>query len=201
MDENSAFLAASLDNSQIEKLEKLSDEEFWNYARALARHIPSSQIPDAEFLECTLSKGDKSVYLVSLAALSEVIFSPQHYTVLPASPAWMFGVIACHGETIAVIDLHAYLFDGSINLTVPFSEGVLLIAKHENMLPLGLFVSAIGQTISFTNEQITSPDNTTADLPARLKLVQGIYLEKLVLDIPVLLAEAVQDIGFMLHGR
>jgi len=81
-------------------------------------------------------------------------------------PPWMIGVVAWRGETIAVIDLEAYLSGSSEHL---LQEGILLIANHAG-LPLGLVVLSIGQL---------SPLET----------------EALVLDLPVLLTAIVQQIG------
>ena len=118
-----------------EALEQLSDEEFWSYANELALlhsadakelkrapqaslRVPTDAGTEAEtlleeYLRCQLCSGD---YLIPLTALQEVLLPPQDvreaypYALLPTIPAWMVGVFAWRGETIAVIDLDAYLF-------------------------------------------------------------------------------------------
>src|SRR5438876_7854625 len=98
-------------------LEQLSDEEFWRYARKLASTINRARTgvihhAPTEHLVCKLSRG---YCLVPLTALYEVVQPPQGrhktypYTLLPAVPQWMLGLVAWRGETIAVIDLDAYL--------------------------------------------------------------------------------------------
>lgn len=88
-----------------EALVSISDEEFWRYARELALLTPTKTSP-AEYLRCELSRGR---YLIPMTSLYEVIPPPHHFALLPAVPAWMLGVFARHPETVAVVDLDAYL--------------------------------------------------------------------------------------------
>ncbi len=88
-----------------EALVSISDEEFWRYARELALLTPTKTSP-AEYLRCELSRGR---CLIPMTSLYEVIPPPHHFALLPAIPAWMPGVFARHPETIAVVDLDAYL--------------------------------------------------------------------------------------------
>ena len=135
-----------------EVLERLSDEEFWSYAHELASPTPTDTDTEAEtlseeYLRCQLRSGD---YLIPLTALHEVMLPPQHgrevhsYVLLPAIPAWMVGVFAWRGETIAVIDLDAYF---STIVTGPGSDptcaSTLLIADCSGT-PIGLLVPTIG---------------------------------------------------------
>jgi chemotaxis signal transduction protein len=145
-----------------QSLEQLSDEEFWQYARELAYKTATSSQPEG-YVECILSR---ERYLISLSALYEVILPPHRFALLPAMPPWMIGVVAWRGETIAVIDLEAYLAGSSEHL---LHEGILLIANHGG-LPLGLVVPSIGQ-------------------PPPLET------EALVLDLAALLTDIVQQIG------
>jgi chemotaxis signal transduction protein len=117
----------------------------------------------------------------------------------------MHGVVAWRGEAIAVIDLDMYLSGHSTNLP---AEGMLLIANHANHvshagLPLGLLVPAIEQTPLFQSApletssggQVTLDETTSWYLPSRAAFVKGVQGEALVLDVPLLLADVVQQIG------
>ena len=133
-----------------EVLERLSDEEFWSYAHELASPIPTdteAETLSEGYLRCQLRCGD---YLIPLTALHEVMLPPQDdreahpYALLPAIPAWMVGVFAWRGETIAVIDLDAYfstIVTGPGN--DPTSAFTLLIADCSGT-PIGLLVPTIG---------------------------------------------------------
>jgi hypothetical protein len=88
-----------------EIIESISDEEFWCHARELALLTPA-ETPPAEYLRCELGCGR---CLIPMTSLYEVVPPPHHFALLPAIPAWMPGVFAWHAETIAVVDLDAYL--------------------------------------------------------------------------------------------
>jgi len=88
-----------------EMIESISDEEFWRYARELALQISTEAFP-VEYLKCELGCGR---CLIPTTSLYEVVPPPHHFALLPAIPAWMPGVFAWHTETIAVVDLDAYL--------------------------------------------------------------------------------------------
>ena len=183
-----------LDTTHLQNLEQLSDEEFWDYARQRAQQMPAAQ-PE-EYLECTLSKG---CCLIPLAALNEVVLPPHRLAMLPATPEWMPGVAAWRGEVIAVIDLSMHLSGHTLDL----SNGILLIAHHAG-IPLGLLVPAIGQTTSIQQDMHVSlaveDPKATVDLaspwylPTRALYVKGIQREAIILDVPLLLADAVQHI-------
>ena len=109
----------------------------------------------------------------------------------------MPGVIAWRGETIAAIDFDAYLSNRPADFP---NEGMLLIANHVGSpgLPLGLLVPTIEEQITpFMN---SSPAPIRVDqtpiwhLPSRAAFVKGIQDEALVLDVPLLLADMVQQI-------
>lgn len=127
-----------------QNLEQLSDEEFWDYARKLAQQLPAAQ-PE-EWVMCRLSRGE---CLIPLTALYEVVRPPHRLALLPAIPEWMPGVVAWRGETIAVIDLDAYLSGYPPDLV---DEGTMLVAKYAG-LPIGLLVPAIGQTTLLQSEE------------------------------------------------
>jgi chemotaxis signal transduction protein len=183
-----------LDTTHLQNLEQLPDEEFWDYARQRAQQVPAAQ-PE-EYLECALSKG---CCLIPLAALKEVVLPPHRLAMLPATPEWMPGVVAWRGEVIAVIDLSMHLSGHTLDL----SNGILLIAQHAG-IPLGLLVPAIGQTTSIQQDMHVSPaaedPKATVDLasswyiPTRARYVKGVQREAIILDVPLLLADAVQHI-------
>ena len=196
MNEHPTVSAAYLDETHLQHLEQLSDEEFWDYARKLAYQGPVAVQPE-ECLECTLSNGS---CLIPLLALNEVVLPPHRLALLPATPEWMPGVVAWRGQVIAVIDLSMYLSGHTLDL----SNGILLIADSAG-LALGLLVPAIGQTASIQHDvQVASKDPTATVekaeqaspwyLPSRAIFVKGIQKGSLVLDVPSLLADAVQQI-------
>ena len=174
-----------------QNLEQLSDEEFWDYARQLARQVPAAAQPE-EYVTCKLSKGD---CLIPLTTLYEVVGSPYRLALLPAIPEWMPGVVAWRGETIAVIDLDAYLSGYPAERP---HEAMLLVANYAG-LPVGLLVPAMGQTMPLQSEElIPSMDAINQEhswyLPTRAALMKSKQGEALVLDVPLLLADVVQQI-------
>ena len=165
-------------------LEQLSDEEFWDYARQLARQVPAAAQPE-EYVTCKLSKGD---CLIPLTTLYEVVGSPYRLALLPAIPEWMPGVVAWRGETIAIIDLDAYLSGYPAERP---HEGMLLVANYAG-LPVGLLVPAIVQTTPLQSGGVYQLPSWY--LSSRAAFVKGLQGEAPVLDLPLLLAHAVQQI-------
>jgi CheW-like domain len=153
-----------------EIIESISDEEFWRYARELALLTPTKTSP-AEYLRCELSCGR---YLIPMTSLYEVIPPPHHFALLPATPAWMSGIFAWHPETIAVVDLDAYL---SANQSQAGNdpEGTLLIARYSG-LAVGLLVPTTG--LATTAEPVSEHEESGS----------------FILDIPVMLMDIVQQI-------
>ena len=173
-------------------LERMSDEEFWNYARKRAGIVfqGSSQGRDHrdQHLECKLSRGN---CLIPLKALIEVVPPPHRFTQLPVIPGWMRGLVAWHGEAVAVIDLDMYLC--GVNAS-PF-DGMLLMANHAD-LPVGLLVPDIGLTTTVQFEQLNpSTGPSVLYTPMRAGVVRGIHAEEPVLDVSALLPDVVQQIG------
>ena len=167
-----------------QNLEQLSDEEFWDYARQLARQVPAAAQPE-EYVMCKLSKGD---CLIPLTTLYEVVGSPYRLALLPAIPEWMPGVVAWRGETIAVIDLDAYLSGYPAERP---HEAMLLVANYAG-LPVGLLVPTIGQTTPLQSGGVYQLPSWY--LSSRAAFVKGLQGEAPVLDLPLLLAHAVQQI-------
>jgi chemotaxis signal transduction protein len=207
MNEHPKASAIPLDITQLQNLEQLRDDEFWDYARALARQVPvASQSED--YLECALGTG---TCLIPLTTLNEVVLPPHRLTLLPATPEWMPGIVAWRGEAIAVIDLTLYLSGHAVDL----SNAILLIVNQAN-ISIGLLVPSIGQTTSIQQEprDTLSADNIagptgqadfsatvapkapafTPYMPSRTAGVKGMQRGALVLDVPILLADVVQRI-------
>ena len=195
----------------IESLDQLSDEGFWNAARALAVQEPPLAAT-REYLECELSQHR---CLLPLDALREVCLPPHNrgvqplweksnmprpYACLPALPWWARGLAAWHGEVICVVDLDAYLSahlsesgqgerdDDYLSSGESVAQpGMLLVALH-HAIPLGLHVRAIGQTraVGADLARPTCPAPVWID-PARAALVAGMLGDAVILDLPALL--------------
>jgi len=142
------------------EIEQLSDEEFWSYAHKLASPPPKNLnaldgvplrgatvlVTPEQYLRCELRSSD---YLIPLTALHEIM-STSHdaykLALFPSIPAWMVGVISWRGETIAVIDLDAYLSTSVLEPDHdPISAFTLLIAECSGP-PIALLVSTITPT-------------------------------------------------------
>ena len=174
----------SLTTQPGQNLAQLSDEEFWDYARKLAHQVPAAAQLE-ECVTCKLSRGD---CLIPLTALYEVVRSPHQLALLPATPEWMPGIVAWRGETIAVIDLDAYLSGYPADLP---DEGILLVASYDG-LPVGLLVPTIGQTTPLQSGGVYQLPSWY--LSSRTAFVKGLQGEAPVLDLPLLLAHALQQI-------
>lgn len=170
-----ALQAVPLYSSRLQNLALLSDEAFWEFARELATHITTANYPE-EYLECLLQRGS---HLIPLNTLFEVVAPPHFIARLPAMPPWMPGIVAWRGESIAVIDLESYLAHQPTPLAHDGYEGTLLIASYAG-LPIGLLVPAIGEI----RQHVPSEGHSTEDHAAAL-----------IIDIPAMLAEALQHIG------
>ncbi len=177
-------------------LERMSDEEFWNYAHKQAGIISqdSSQEKDRQdqYLECKLCWGN---CLISLTAIIEVVPPPHRFAQLPVIPGWMRGLVAWRGEAIAVIDLDMYL----CGVNASPLDGMLLMANHAGVT-VGLLVPDIGLTTTVQFEQMNlSAGPSVFYAPIRAGVVRGIYAEEPVLDVSALLPDVVQQIGMAAH--
>jgi chemotaxis signal transduction protein len=189
MKERPTAISTSLDSSHLQYLEQLDDEKFWDYARELAHQAPTAAQSE-EALECTLSRGQ---CLIPLAALYELVLPPHRLALLPATPEWMIGVVAWHGETIAVIDLDRYLSGHTADL----ANGMLLVANHVG-LPVGLLVDRVGQARPIQQNTIkkkTLAANTDASTDEIAAFVREVGMQAPILDMPSLLADMVRQIG------
>jgi chemotaxis signal transduction protein len=190
MREHSIPTSALFSSSHTQFLEQLSDQEFWNYAQTLSQTAPTPFVPSEDHLLCV---HDQRRCFLPLAALREIIPPPHSFTLLPASPPWMSGVTAWHGQTLAVVDLDAYLMCRATRIR---TDGSLLITQSDLVEEtLGFLVSTIDTITTFETTQIVqSEPNLLWSHPACANVIKGIYSEGLVLDMPLVLTDIVQHI-------
>jgi len=175
----------------------MSEEEFWEYARQRAHAIP--ELPSrAEYLECKLDRGS---CLVALRDLAEVLPPPHRLARLPGMPAWMAGIMAWRGETIAVVSLDAYLWSAHASSLPRATDGMLLVTHTANRT-LGLLVAALGFTTTVEYEKISaSPGSADRGNGEETGIVEGMYADVPILNMSALLTDLVQQIGMATaHG-
>ena len=173
-------------------LERMADEEFWNYARMYADTVPRISSQERNYqdqhLKCELSHGN---CLIPLKDIVEVLPSSQKYTHLPLTPTWMRGLFEWHGEAIALIDLDMYLCGVSSS-----GPGEILVIANYNNITVGLLVPGNGLTTTVQFEQVDPPVGPTVFYtPIRAGVMRGVYAEEPVLDVSALLPDLVQQIG------
>jgi chemotaxis signal transduction protein len=188
------------DFTQIQFLEQLSEQEFWDYARSQAAEEARPQATHEEYLECITDQGH---YLFALRMLSEVVPPPHKLTLLPLCPTWMLGITAWRGHIIPVVDLASYFTSYEKNETdtmhtqsyaYPRSSSTVLILDDGNTL-LGIQVAAVGSIIDLEQAQLVSPEQAPSWYPQRLlTTLLGVYNEALVLNLQVLILEMMQHI-------
>ncbi len=181
-----------LEGLSTNDLERMADEEFWNYARVRADIVPRISSKESNYqdqhLECELSNG---ICLIPLKAIVEVLPSSQQHAYLPLTPTWMLGLFAWRGETIPLIDLDMYL--SGVNSSRP--GGMLVIANYSD-ITVGLLVPGVGLTTTVQLEQVNpSIGPTVFYTPIRAGVIRGVYAEEPVLDVSALLPDVVQQIG------
>jgi chemotaxis signal transduction protein len=190
---------ASLNASYAHFLEHLSDDEFWKLAAEAAGTVPVAAARTDNYLVCGLRQGP---CMLSLAHLHEVVSPPYQFTRLPASPRWMLGITAWRGEMIAVIDLEAFLLDKNALPLADRLDGILLIAGDQNVT-LGLLVSSVASTITLDIASLALREPAAHNTSLRMKAIKGIYdgqhgysehVDALVLNMPVMLSEAMREI-------
>jgi chemotaxis signal transduction protein len=177
-------------------LERMSDEEFWNYAHKRAGIIPQGSSQERDYqdqhLECELSRGN---CFIPLKAIIEVVPPPHRFAQLPVTPSWMRGLVAWRGEAMAVIDLDMYL----CGVNASPLDGILLMANHAD-ITVGLLVPGVGLTTTVQFEQMNlSTGPSVFYTPMRAGVVKGIYAEEPVLDVSALLPDVVQQIEMAAH--
>lgn len=188
-EKSGADIHTPLPELNIQDLERMNDEEFWSYANQRA-HNSSEPSLHVEYIECKLSNG---TCLIALSDLVEVLSPPQRLARLPGMPAWMGGILAWRGETIAVVDLDHYL--SSTTSTAQIARCMVLVARSAGKT-LGLLVPALGLTRTIEQEQITS-HATFVDPPVATHraLIVGTNADTPILNTSVLLTALVQQIG------
>ena len=174
----------------LQELGGMNDEEFWAYARQRARIHPEAPL-HAEYVECKLTG---CACLVALHDLAEVLPPPHRLARLPGMPAWMVGIMAWRGETIAVVNLDLYLCTTRPYDASWLSDGMLLIANRAE-LTVGLLVPTLGFTSTLALEQIV-PLHAASGFTSTLDptLIAGVYTDIPILDIPALLNRLTQHV-------
>ena len=188
MSEYDILATALTDQSHVVFLEGLSDQGFWRYATELASATPTTKLEIGQYLECEL---EQKRCILPLVVLREVVPPPHQITLLPSIPAWMPGITAWRGETIATVDLDAYLTQCPARLC---SDSILLVIQQDE-ITLGLLVAAVRSIPALDLEQNFPPEQAIVEY-AHLSVgaILGIYDDALVLDIGGILADVVQRI-------
>lgn len=192
------------DSIQARDLARLSDEEFWQFACDQAARTDTG-VQHEEYVECALDGNGHRCWL-ALDALSQAVPPPHRFALLPAMPPWMVGLVAWHGETLATIDLAAYLADNQQPITGS-AQGMLVIMNGTGSFPpsLALLVPAIGPTVTLAPEQVQARNLLAHDAAlasgwlaaTRAAVIRGSYNEAPVLDVAALLADIVESIGIV----
>lgn len=196
MDENSIPQTTSLSRTHAEFLEQLNDEEFWKYAANTAHSSPSLDQPFEEYLVCDLG-ATRSI--LPIGTLRAIVAPPHLYSLLPASPTWMCGIMAWRGTAIAVIDLEAYL---SNTVAQPRPESMLLVAQQDD-ITLGLLATIVGYLPADLVEPIAQ--SAYDAVSPCMGTIQWVYKGKsgkeverredaVILDIPAILTDVVQQV-------
>jgi len=193
------FSTSSLvDSNHAQLLEQLSDEEFWKQAAEAATPLSHTHTLYNVYLVCAFHHGH---CIFPLTLLREIVPPPYHFSRFPATPSWLCGLSAWHGEAIAVIDLDAYLLPHASSVIRGPGEhldGLLLIAQHEDST-LGFFVSAVESTVCLEAEQILSFEQVSGEYPPNV--IAGIKREtggqesfSFLLDIPAIFNDITYNI-------
>jgi chemotaxis signal transduction protein len=150
-----ALSSEPVSSAYAQFLEQLNDDAFWQIAAdaAHAAHdVSMAQVPADDYLECVLSRGR---CLLPLAAMREIVSPPYYFSRFPASPPWMVGIGTWRGETIAVVDLDAYLFQHPARSPHGVKDGILAVAQLDDLL-LGFLVTDVGSVTTLDVEQVVS---------------------------------------------
>ena len=202
MNNNPGFTSLPISNAYAQFLEQLTNEEFWHLAKESAHPVSFGEPLAADYLCCTLKHGR---CLLPLKLLREVVSPPYHFTPLPATPPWMLGVSAWHGEIVAVIDLDAYLCNSTTSITTGRTDrmnGIVLIMHCDNLI-LALFVSSVETTTALEPEQVIPFAQTTQQHTyTRTDILKGVKQateeqgsDVCMPDIPALFTDIVQHLA------
>lgn len=184
--------------NQIGFLEKLTDQQFWDYAQSLATQKSAPLVTGAEALECQTEQGH---YLLPIRVLREVVAIPYKVTLLPLSPSWMLGLTAWRGHVIPVVDLASYLIPhpthkpDATQPIYPPSNPILLILDEANVL-LGLQVASVGSIITLEQAQLASPAEAPLWYPRHLlTTLLGVYGESVLLNPQTLINQIIYQMN------
>ena len=191
-------------------LESMSNDDFWKHAKALAAHstrpmqesLPPIALPATTltFVTCLLRDGASCILPFNI--IREILPISQHITRLPDVPPWMIGILSWRGETMAAIDLCAYITQKE--LPHP-RERITLITRYENTW-LALCVPGIngtptevdlGQVIAFSPPLISDNEDATSALrgvDGTLEIEDITHQKPLVPDISLLFKDIMQRI-------
>jgi chemotaxis signal transduction protein len=199
----------SFDHPLASDLARLSDAAFWQFACEQAARAGESAHHE-EYVECALDSSGHRCWL-ALEALSQAVPPPHSFALLPAMPPWMVGLVAWRGETLAAIDLAAYLADSAqpVSKSAQPVQGMLMImsgtGQESHFSPsLALVVPAIGAAVAIAPEQVQARNLLAVEDTAlasgwlaetRAAIIRGSYDDAPVLDVSALLADIVEQIG------
>lgn len=216
MQQEPVAISPLFDYPPAHQLAQLSDREFWQLACEQATRAGKGARHE-EYIKCTLDSSGHHCWL-PLEALSQAVPPPYRLALLPAMPLWMVGLLAWRGETLAAIDLAAYLADSAqpVSYSAQLAQGMLVImsdtSRKSHLSPsLALIVPAIGAAVAIAPEQVQASNLQEGGDAAlvscwlattRAAVIRGSYNGAPVLDIPALLADIVEQIGIAaLDGR
>jgi chemotaxis signal transduction protein len=190
---------SDVSNAYVQSLEQLSNDEFWRLAVKIALATPATQAPSDDYLECVLAHGR---CLLPLILLREIVSPPYSFSRFPATPSWMTGIGAWRGETIAIIDLDAYLFHHAARSPHNVMDAILVVAQLDDLI-LGFLVKDAGSVTTLDVEQVVPFEQASTWYTHLQKEVvigvkcdgggnQQLDSEALLLDMPVLIHDIVQ---------
>lgn len=113
-------------------------------------------VVDASSLQCLAFQAEGEVYAVDIRNVREII-QYAGITVVPQMPTFLRGVINLRGAVVPVIDLHARFFGRKSPIGKRSSVIILEATLEDARVPLGLFVDAVNEVISFAPHDIEAP--------------------------------------------
>jgi chemotaxis signal transduction protein len=190
---------------RVQFLKQLSEKDFWGYAeQAACAQTSADHEPSDAYLVCDLGALG---CVLPLADLQAVVPSPMRFSLLPDTPGWMLGLAAWSNTILAVVDLRAYLVQGTPVSVC--SSTMLLVAQHEDLF-FGLLTPVTGtmpDLVSVHWQSLAQVEtNYNFACPAAIKGISlhtkdvvGMEERELVLllDIPLMLAHIVKQMRKM----